>query len=220
MKKLKVIFLIVCIAAFVNGYAQPYANEIAAFRKQDSISFPGKGKILFVGSSSFTNWKDVQSYFPAHTIINRGFGGSTLQDVMCYEKDIIFPYQPKQVVMYCGENDIANDSTVTGKMVFKRFKKLYRHIQHTIGPVPFIYISMKPSPSRWHLREKMKQGNSLIKHFLEKQSSHIIFLNVWDAMLGADGKPKEEIFREDMLHMNSKGYAIWQKLIETNLIRD
>lgn len=219
MKKLKLILAVIALIFFIKGNAQPFAEDIAAFKKKDSISFPGTGKILFVGSSSFTKWTDVQQYFPAYPIINRGFGGSTLLDVTRYEKEIIFPYKPKQVVMYCGENDIANDTTVTAKMVFKRFKQLYKDIQHAAGPVPFIYISMKPSPSRWHLRKKMIKGNMLIKHFLEKKGSHIIFLNVWDAMLGADGKPKEEIFVDDKLHMNSKGYTIWQKLIEPYLLK-
>ncbi len=83
-------------------------DDIQAFKKQDSVQFPGKGKILFVGSSSFTKWKDVQDIFSgSYPIINRGFGGSTLSDVIRYENDIIFLMLPKQIVIYCGENDIA-----------------------------------------------------------------------------------------------------------------
>lgn len=223
MKK-KISGLVIMVLLFVvatRAQQPPYWNDIQAFKKQDSASFPGTGKILFVGSSSFTNWRDVQTYFPAYPIINRGFGGSTLVDVMRYKYDIIFPYRPKQIIIYCGENDIANDSTVTGKTVFKRFKALYFSIRKNLMFVPVVYVCMKPSPSRWHLRDKYIEGNRLIKEFLEKKkrSANNHFVNVWDAMLGPDGKPVPDIFVGDNLHMNAKGYAIWQKIIEPYLIK-
>ena len=115
------LFLLLPHVAAAQGQKPAYWNDIQKFKQQDSIAFPGTGKILFVGSSSFTNWKDVQNYFPGYPIINRGFGGSSLPDVIRYEKDIIFPYNPKQIFIYCGENDIAGDTTVTGKIVFERF---------------------------------------------------------------------------------------------------
>lgn len=200
--------------------AQPFANEIAAFKKQDSISFPPKQAILFVGSSSFTIWKDVQAYFPGYTIINRGFGGSSLTDLMRYQEDVIFPYHPKQIVIYCGENDIAGDSAVTGKMVFERFLELYRSIKKNLPGVAVAYISMKPSSSRWNMKVKMIAGNSLIKNYLErKKDTNDKYVNVWDPMLDTDGEPMKYIFIKDNLHMNAKGYTIWQKIIEPYLIK-
>ncbi len=214
------LFSFLLIIAFCQGArAQAYANEIAAFKRQDSIAFPQTGQILFTGSSSFTLWKDVQAYFPQYPIINRGFGGSTLLDVTYYEATIIFPYKPKQIVLYCGENDIANDSTVTGAVVFERFKKLYEDIRSTLGNVPIVYVSMKPSLSRWHLREKQIDGNNRIRKFLRKKKRNAVFVDVWPGMLGADGKPREELYIGDKLHMNASGYAIWQKLLEPLLLK-
>jgi len=212
-------FLALVILVIPASLAQPYAKEIADFKKQDSLSFPESGQILFVGSSSFTLWKDVQQYFPQYPIINRGFGGSTLPDVTRYEADIIFPYKPKQIVIYCGENDIANDSTVTGAVVFERFKKLYDDIRLNLGKVPIVYVSMKPSPSRWHLREKQTDGNERIRKFLRKKKRRAVFVDVWPGMLGADGKPREELYIADKLHMNAQGYIIWQKLLEPLLLK-
>ena len=218
MKRI-VFFLALVILLIPASLAQPYAKEIADFKKQDSLSFPESGQILFVGSSSFTLWKDVQQYFPQHPIINRGFGGSTLLDVTRYEADIIFPYKPKQIVIYCGENDIANDSTVTGAVVFERFKKLYDDIRLNLGKVPIVYVSMKPSPSRWHLRAKQTDGNERIRKFLRKKKRRAVFVDVWPGMLGADGKPREELYIADKLHMNAQGYIIWQKLLEPLLLK-
>jgi lysophospholipase L1-like esterase len=216
MKKISLLFFVVSV--FCTAKAQPFYEDIQAFKKQDSISFPPKHAILFVGSSSFTNWKDVQSYFPGHTIINRGFGGSSLPDVIRYADNIIFPYQPKQVVIYCGENDLVTADTVTAKMVFKRFAHLFTLIRDNLPGVPVVFVSLKPSPSRWHLKEKMTRANTLIRKYLRKKRA-AKFVDVYSKMLGTDGTPIKEIFLGDNLHMNAKGYAIWQQLIEPQLLK-
>jgi len=196
----------------------PFWSDIQNFKKQDSTSLPPKNAILFIGSSSFTKWTDVQNYFPDYAIINRGFGGSTLLDQIRYEKDIIFPYEPKQIVIYCGENDLASSDTVTAAMVFERFKELFQQIRKKFTDIPVAYISMKPSPSRRHLFSKMREGNQLIKDFLTSQKN-AVFVDVHQPMLNQSGQPIPEIFLEDSLHMNAKGYAIWKKEIEPYLIK-
>src|SRR5688572_23595103 len=133
------------------GPESPFWNDIQNFKKQDSLSFPLKNAILFIGSSSFTNWKDVQDYFKGYTIINRGFGGSTLVDQLPYVNDIIVPYKPKQIIIYCGENDLASDDSVTAKMVHDRFVTLFNAIRSSVPDAQISYISMKPSPSRERL---------------------------------------------------------------------
>jgi lysophospholipase L1-like esterase len=196
---------------------QPFWNDIQNFKKQDSISFPPKNAILFIGSSSFTKWTDVQDYFPGYTIINRGFGGSTLLDQIRYANDIIFPYQPKQIIIYCGENDLASSDSVTAAMVVDRFKQLFQMIREKTE-VPIAYVSMKPSPSRRHLFPKMREGNQLIKDFLASQKN-AEFIDVHQKMLDTIGEPIPEIFLDDSLHMNAKGYAIWKKKIEPYLLK-
>jgi len=196
----------------------PFWNDIQNFKKQDSVSFPPKNAILLIGSSSFTKWTDVQDYFPGYTIVNRGFGGSTLLDEIRYVNDIVFPYQPKQIIIYCGENDLASSDSVTAAMVFERFKQLFQMIRDK-SEAPIAYISMKPSPSRRHLFPKMREGNQLIKDFLATQKN-AVFINVQQKMLNTLGEPFPEIFLSDSLHMNAKGYTIWQKEIQPYLLKD
>ena len=218
--KTRVLWLVMIVFSFQFLHAQeaPFYNEIQQFKKQDSISFPPKNAILFVGSSSFEKWHDVQSYFPGYEIINRGFGGSTLPDVIRYANDVITPYHPKQVVIYCGDNDLAASDTITPKIAFNRFKTLFHIIRKNLPAANIAYVSIKPSPSRKQLMSKMKQTNSLIKNFLSKQKN-ASFINVFKPMLLADGKPRPQIFLDDSLHMNAKGYAIWKKAIQPHLIK-
>jgi lysophospholipase L1-like esterase len=215
-------FFLLCIFALQPLLAQetpPFYSDIRSFKKQDSLHFPLNNAILFVGSSSFTNWVDVQDYFRGYTIINRGFGGSSLPDVIRYVDDIIFPYNSKQIVIYCGENDLAASDTVTANMVFSRFTQLFDLIRNRFPKVSIAYISMKPSPSRIHLMHKMTDGNLMIKDFL-KNKNNTAFIDVYHKMLSDDGTPMKNIFNEDSLHMNAKGYAIWKKAIEPYLLKN
>lgn len=211
--------IIACGSVYNSAEAQtpPFYEEIQNFKRLDSSGFPPKKAILFVGSSSFTKWVDVKDYFPNHTIINRGFGGSSLPDVIRYARDIIIPYQPKQILIYCGENDLASDDNPSAQTVFNRFKQLFVLIRKNLPQVHVAYVSMKPSPSRQKLWPKMTKGNTLIKNYL-KTKPRTAFIDVYHKMFNKDGKVMTDIFVEDNLHMNAKGYAIWQKVIEPYLL--
>jgi len=213
-------FIFIALLISYNAGAQQPAfyEEIQTFKQQDSINPPPQHAILFVGSSSFHLWTDVQSYFPNYTIINRGFGGSSLTDVIRYANDIIFPYHPKEIVIYCGENDLAASDTVSAQTVFDRFKTLYEMIRSKLRNEKIVFVSIKPSPSREKLMPKMEEANQLIKEFLEREK-HTAFVDVYHLMLTEDYKPMPDIFKEDSLHMNPKGYAIWQKAIQPFLIK-
>ena len=216
----KIFFIAICcifISILTNAQSTPFYKEIQSFKTQDSTSRFAKNAILFIGSSSFTKWVDVFDYFPGHIIINRGFGGSSLPDVIRYADDIIFPYQPKQIVIYCGENDIACNDSVNAMIVFNRFKQLFQLIRSRMPRVLIAYVSIKPSPSRERLWPKMVEGNELINEYL-KSKKRTAFIDVYNKMLNQDGTVMKDIFIEDNLHMNAKGYVIWQKIMEPYLL--
>ncbi len=214
----KICFVLALIVFTSSADAQPFIDEINAYQHEDSINPLRRNPILFVGSSSFRLWKDYQSYFPGYTIMNRGVGGSSLPDIIRYTDQIIIPYQPRQILIYCGENDFASSDTVTAAMVVGRFRELFTKIRKQLPKVPIAYVSIKPSPSRAMHREKSIEANEAIRQYLSVQSK-ASFINVWDVMLGEDGKPLPDIFLKDSLHMNAQGYTIWQKQITKYLIR-
>ena len=219
MKFLSKCFILLAFLAIAeNAISQPFINEIKAFRRADSITAPPKNAILLIGSSSFTNWKDVAKYFPDQTIINRGFGGSSLPHMIMYAEDVIFKYNPKQILIYCGENDLTGGPTITADTIFERLKNLHQLIRSKYKKVPIAYISMKPSPSREKYLDTMQKGNALIKSFMEheKRSSYI---DVYSSMLDANGKILTHIFLSDKLHMNAEGYKIWQGVIAPYLVK-
>ena len=195
---------------------KPFYNEIQAFKTADKQNPPPKDAIVFVGSSSFAMWTDVQDYFPGYKIINRGFGGSGLNDAIEYENDIITPYHPKQVVIYSGENDIAANATAND--VMQRFTTLFNMIRRDLPDADVVYISIKPSPSREKFMPVMVNANAMIKKFLASQKN-TTFVDVYSKMLDASGKLRPELYREDMLHMKPVGYEIWKEQLTPVLLK-
>jgi lysophospholipase L1-like esterase len=197
----------------------PFYDEIRHFKSLDSTQFPPDHAILFVGSSSIRKWIDVQSYFPDKTVINRGFGGSELSDLIRYLNMIIIPYHPRQIVIYAGENDLAYSDTVTPQIVLSRFITLFDMIRKALPGEPIIFISIKPSPSRERLMPEMVDANNLIRKFLSTKRN-AVFVDVYHKMLTREGRPMPDIFLDDKLHMNAKGYHIWQKQLQPYLLKN
>ena len=207
MKKLILLLSILFISVNIIAQENQFTNEIKAFRKQDSIQKPNDGMLLFIGSSSFRLWKDVKSDFNNSNILNRAFGGATLLDLIYFQNDVVLKYKPKKIFIYCGENDIASSEKVTPKMVFKRYKTFYKTLRKQFPETPIIFVSLKPAISRWQMKDRMMATNKLISQFM-KNKMNATFVNIWDDML-ENGEPRKDIYIQDNLHMNAKGYAIW-----------
>lgn len=198
--------------------SQPFIKEIRQFQRLDSLQTPPVKPILFIGSSSFTNWKDLASFFPGRVLLNRAFGGSSLPHLMMYAEDVIFKYDPRQIVIYCGENDLTGGPDITGDSVFQRFVRLHKLIRSRLPKVQVAYVSMKPSPSRVKYLVAMREGNRLIERYMKK-TPRTEYIDVHRPMLAADGRVFPHIFLSDSLHMNRKGYEIWRPIIEPYLLK-
>jgi len=216
MKKISLLLVFLMFAAFLKAQEAPFYSEIRDFKTQDSIHFPPKHAILFLGSSSFRKWTDVQKAFPEYEVINRGFGGSTFPDAIRYLDEIVYPYQPRQIFIYEGDNDLASSDKITADSVLNRFKELFFLLRKNLPKTTIDFVSIKPSPSRERLMPEMERANSLIKNFL-KDKKNSAFIDVYHSMLDKNGLPYKSIFGPDELHMNAKGYAIWQKIIKPYL---
>lgn len=209
--------LVLCFsAASLVAQDRPYAKELAAFGHADSLQAPPQHPILFVGSSSFTFWRDVQNYFPGYVILNRAFGGSTLKDQIREFNTVVKPYHPKQILLYCGENDLAYDAALPVDSVMSRFQKYFAMIRRYDSKVPVVFISLKPSPARRAIWAKAQEVNQRMKKFLSSQS-RTTYVDITSVMLDSKGRVEGSIFTADSLHMNAEGYARWQRVIRKYL---
>ncbi|HEX4119588.1 MAG TPA: SGNH/GDSL hydrolase family protein [Verrucomicrobiae bacterium] len=205
------LFLALFLVAQAARAATPrFASEIEAFEASDKANPPPTNAILFLGSSSIRKWKTVARDFPDHQVINRGFGGSEISDSINYFDRIVTPYQPRIIVFFAGSNDINGGKTP--ERVFEDFKTFAAKVRSELPRSRLDYISISTSPSRWGQHEKVIEANRLIRDYIS-HDSHLAFIDVYPAMLGPDGKPRRDIYVLDRLHMNAKGYAIWQSII-------
>jgi lysophospholipase L1-like esterase len=186
-----------------------WEKEIGAFAASDKTNPPVKGCIIFVGSSSIRRWNTLKADFPGLMVVNRGFGGSQLADSVYFADRIINQYEPRQVVIYAGGNDIHAGKAP--ELVYGDFVALVTRIRARLPNVRIAFISSAPNPSRWAEVEKVKRLNSLVGDFCARHE--VDFINVFSLMLGPDGQPKPDIYVGDRLHMNPKGYAIWREAV-------
>jgi len=216
----KILLLISCFFLFVLSVSAqtkpPFWDDVQTIKKYDQMFKPPVNPVLFVGSSSIRKWDDLTQVFAKYNALNRGIGGAVINDITFYLNDVVFPYQPRQIVLYVGENDIVNDK-VTADTVLNRTITLFKAIRAKLPNTPIAYISIKPSPSRDKFREKAVASNALIQKFLAGEAN-TSFIDIFPKMLD-NGKSRSELFVGDMLHMNPDGYAIWEKAVKPYLIR-
>lgn len=211
-------FLFFTVVLYAQDYnPKTFEKNIKDFDKRDSVEKVRPGSNLFVGSSSITNWKDVASYFPDAYVINRGFGGSKFDDLLYYADRVIMPYKPAKIFVYEGDNDIA--SGVDIETMLKQAKQLRKKIAVAFPKVPVVFISVKPSVSRWNLKDKYVAFNKALKAYAEKEK-RTYFADVWTPMIDADGMVFKDVFLSDNLHMKPNGYQIWQKVLEPFVLKN
>jgi lysophospholipase L1-like esterase len=196
-----------------------WRKDIEAFRRMDSISPPAQGKILFVGSSTFHLWRDYAAYFPAFTVANRGFGGSSLRDVLYFYEYLVKPHAPKQIVVYEGDNDLYRDDYTVAQ--FMNDVACFVHLTQICYPDCVVcFVSIKPSPVRRNLYAKYAEANRRLKEFCEQTNRGVHFIDVWSLMVDENDEPRENknYFLDDRLHLNAAGYALLAEAIKPYLI--
>jgi lysophospholipase L1-like esterase len=191
-----------------------FDDAIAAFEAADRDALPPKCATLFVGASSIRFWKSLKEDFPDRTVINRGFGGSTVWEVDHYFDRVVKPYHPKEIVFYAGENDLWIDKR-TPDQIYADFVQFMRLKEKSLGATPVWYISAKPSKQRFEQLPLQAELNAKVKA-LAGQRDDLAYIDIVSAMLKPDGTPKD-IFVADDLHMTPEGYAIWTPIVDAAL---
>jgi lysophospholipase L1-like esterase len=186
-----------------------WEKAIAAFEKQDKEKPPPKNAILFAGSSSIRLWNLPKS-FPGLDVINRGFGGSQIAESTHFAPRIIIKHQPRLVVLYAGDNDMAVGKSP--EQILADFQAFVKTIHKDLPKTRIAFIAIKPSIARAKLSDRQQKANALVAAECKKDD-RLVFIDVVKPMLGPDGKPRPELFGKDGLHMNEKGYELWTGLV-------
>lgn len=194
--------------------ANRWESAIERFEKLDRKNPPKSGGILFIGSSSIVMW-DLAESFPKLPVINRGFGGSQIADSIHFADRIVFPYRPKTIVFYAGDNDLAAGKSIA--TVVADYHRFVKTVHARLPRTRILFVAIKPSIARWNLIEKIRAANKLIQA-QAKKDKRLLFVDIDAPMIGPDGRPKAELFKKDGLHLNAKGYKLWTGMIRPLLV--
>lgn len=198
------------VAAMHESPYSVWEKAITAYEAKDKTSRYEAGSIVFIGSSSIRGWKTLSDDFPGLPVLGRGFGGSQMIDSIMYAHRIVLPYQPSAVAVYAGDNDIGKGKSA--EKVFHDFKTFVATLHATDPKIRIGFIAIKPSLKRWSLWTEMDKANQLIANFAKSNES-VTYLDIATPMLGADGKPRPELFVKDGLHMTRRGYEVWSEVV-------
>ena len=202
--------LLIALNSFAQENQSQWKGEIDAFDQLNG-DFPAQGGILFTGSSSIKLWKNPAKDFNNPQILNRGFGGSQIIDLIENFDQVILKYYPKKIVIYSGDNDVQSGKSA--EIVYGDFCTLFGMIKAKLPDTEVYYIAIKPSLNRWSKVLEMKKANTMINEFLNAQPN-AAFVDIFSPMIGLiEGKPQKKWFIEDGLHMTDEGYQLWTKIL-------
>ncbi|GAB4421877.1 MAG: SGNH/GDSL hydrolase family protein [Bacteroidia bacterium] len=194
----------------------PFEAEIRAFEAADSSGMPPEGAVLFIGSSSLRLWQTLTADMVPLPVVNRGFGGSTMPDLLRYADRILFPYRPRCIVLYEGDNDITHEA-ITPDSVLANLRSYHQAVRQRLPGSHTWVLSIKPSPARRHLADKARQANDLMQAYCDAVPE-LTFIDVGAVMRDAGGNLRGDIFLQDSLHLGPSGYALWTDLLRPLLL--
>ncbi len=198
--------------AFVPDYQlDRFETEIRNFEKEDVEKGITKGGILFYGSSSWRIWKDIKTDLAPLPVLNRGFGGSTIPELIHYVDRVVFPHAPKLLVIYGGENDLSGKKYKSAEQMFDSYRTFVSLVQNRLPKTNICFVSMKLSPSRRQFWETVKKGNAMVKSF--SNGKRLSYVDINPVLFNANGTVKSELYTKDSLHLNPQGYREYAKVL-------
>ncbi|MEQ9519115.1 MAG: GDSL-type esterase/lipase family protein [Parvibaculum sp.] len=222
-----VLALVVVLVGAVAGYFYYYmANQpdptfwegdIQRFEAANQDAGNPTGQVIFIGSSSIRFWATLETDFAPLPVVNRGFGGSMLPHVAHFAPRIVTPLAPAAVVIYAGDNDFGGLNPKSTEAVLEDFRAMLAYFDEALPTTPIYYLSIKPSLLRWESWPKIAAANAT---FSEIADAHprLTFVDVSTPMLGADGRPREDLFWYDGLHIDEDGYTLWTAILKPLLV--
>jgi hypothetical protein len=195
---------------------QKWEPDIQKFEELDRTTSYPDDAILFAGSSSIRLWKTLAEDMKPFSVIHRGYGGSKLSDFVYYADRIFSPHKCSALVMFIANDISGNEQDKAPREVRKMFLQLLKVFRSSHPETPFFWIEITPTSSRWKVWPQIAEVNDLIEKECQKREN-TYFISTRHAFLNEKGEPRDELFIEDKLHLNSEGYALWNSIIRKEL---
>jgi hypothetical protein len=195
-----------------------WENDIQKFEQLDKSERYSEDAILFAGSSSILLWSTLEKDMAPYQVIQRGYGGARLSDFVVYAGRIFDPHPCKAIVIFVANDISGSDKDKSPQEVSRLFRNVLKTIRKTHPETPVFWIAITPTASRWKVWPEIEKANNLIKDICDKKTN-AYFIRTDYSFLNESGKPNDELFRTDRLHLSDKGYAVWTEIIKKELNR-
>jgi hypothetical protein len=195
-----------------------WENDIQKFERLDKSERYSEDAILFAGSSSILLWSTLEKDMAPYQVIQRGYGGARLSDFVVYAGRIFDPHPCKAIVIFVANDISGSDKDKSPQEVSRLFRNVLKTIRKTHPETPVFWIAITPTASRWKVWPEIEKANNLIKDICDKKTN-AYFIRTDYSFLNESGKPNDELFRTDRLHLSDKGYAVWTEIIKKELNR-
>jgi len=193
-----------------------YEDEIENFRRFDNRNTLAKNSILFIGSSSIRYWETSKA-FPDLPIINRGFGGASIPEIIYYYDDIIKKHSPSILIVYC---DIDVEQGKSPSSTVDAFKELVNKVKTDFPQTQILILSMKSTFIDEILGKDVRKNKIITNDKLNEycnDEKNLHFVDITNTMLNSDGGLRSDIFLSDGMHMNPLGYTLWNPVIRKEI---
>ena len=196
-----------------------FEDAIAAFEAEDAARPPAPGAVVFVGSSSVRFWRSLAADMAPLRVLNRGFGGAQFNHVLHNLDRVVTPYAPRAVVVYVGDNDLAEGTGKDAQRVFDDYERFVARVRDRVPGIRIYFLAIKPSLARWARWPEMRRANAMIEARADGDDG-LVYLDVAAPLLGDDGEPRDDVFIADGLHLSAEGYAAWTRVVQPRLLAD
>jgi hypothetical protein len=193
-------------------------KDIQKFEQLDKSEKYPVDAILFAGSSSIRLWSTLEKDMSPYHIIQRGYGGAKLSDFAVYAGRILDPHPCRAIVLFIANDIMGTAQDKTPKEVAALFRNVLKTIRKSHHSTPVFWIAVTPTPSRWKVWPEIMKANEMIRNICDNKNN-TYFIKTDFAFLNENGVPKDELFRDDRLHLTEKGYAAWTQIIKKELDR-
>jgi len=221
--KIRLLFTATIITLFIScSPLKPYRNlpevvkwepDIAVFDSLDrTVNYPDDA-ILFAGSSSIRLWSTLDRDMAPYHVIQRGYGGAKLSDYAVYADRIFAPHKCSALVLFIANDITGSTSDKSPEEVRELFRYIHQRFRKYNRGAPVFFVEITPTWRRWKAWPQIDVCNETIRKWCE-QKSNTYFIETTPTFLNSEGKPIQEYFRSDSLHLNSDGYKVWTGIIK------
>lgn len=193
--------------------------DIIALEERTQKLSPPENAIVFVGSSSIRLWNGLIDAMAPIPVIQQGFGGAKLHDLVYYADRLVNIYQPKAVVVFAGSNDITPGAVKSPEQILKRYQQFVAKVRATHSELPIYYIAITPTPKRWEVWPDAQAANAVLQEYSERTAG-LFYIDTGPSLMDSTGMPDLENYSFDKGHLSDKGYSVWTSIVRPRLLKD